>query len=141
VALLIIFGALVFYLYQVRLRDTSSPREMIVQRDEVTPPLNEPQQGTDAGMAPGADLSEYGRHKRHIKLKARNVSPTVTGKQAEAPLVSEKSRPEDSWFVSDEPATSLDLPEMLRIEIQTADPNIRIIWFAPKEVEHPQTIQ
>ena len=24
-------------------------------------------------------------------------------------------------------------PEMLRIELQTADPNIRIIWFAPKE--------
>jgi hypothetical protein len=23
-------------------------------------------------------------------------------------------------------------PEMLRIELQTADPNIRIIWFAPK---------
>jgi hypothetical protein len=24
-------------------------------------------------------------------------------------------------------------PEILRIELQTADPNIRIIWFAPKE--------
>ncbi len=25
-----------------------------------------------------------------------------------------------------------EMPEMLRIELQTADPNIRIIWFAPK---------
>jgi hypothetical protein len=25
--------------------------------------------------------------------------------------------------------------EMLRIELQTADPNIRIIWFAPREPE------
>jgi hypothetical protein len=34
-----------------------------------------------------------------------------------------------------------DMPEMLRIEIQTSDPNIRIIWFAPKEVEGPKTDQ
>jgi hypothetical protein len=28
--------------------------------------------------------------------------------------------------------------EMLRIEIQTGDPSIRIIWFAPKETDlHP----
>jgi len=35
-----------------------------------------------------------------------------------------------------EPAHNSDLakaePELMRIEIQTADPNIRIIWFAPK---------
>jgi len=138
-ALLIIFGALVFYIYRVKLRDTSAPREMIVQRDEVAPPSNKRQQATNAGMAAGAGWSEDGRRKRDIKV--RNVSPTVKGKQADAPLVSKKSRPEESWSVSDEPSTGLDLPEMLRIEIQTADPNIRIIWFAPKEVEHPLTIQ
>ncbi len=37
---------------------------------------------------------------------------------------------------STEPAINTSLaqavPEMLRIEFQTADPNIRIIWFAPK---------
>jgi hypothetical protein len=30
------------------------------------------------------------------------------------------------------PADALAEPEMTRIEFQTADPNIRIIWFAPK---------
>ncbi len=30
------------------------------------------------------------------------------------------------------PAANTAEPEMLRIEMQTADPNIRIIWFAPK---------
>ena len=140
-ALLIIFGALVFYIYRVKLRDTSAPREVIVQRDDVTPESNERPEATNAGMAPGAGLSEDRRHKRHIKLRVRNVSPTVKDNQAEVPLVSMKSRPEESSSISDEPATSLDLPEMLRIEIQTADPNIRIIWFAPKEVEHPLTIQ
>jgi hypothetical protein len=32
----------------------------------------------------------------------------------------------------DQPAIE-QAPEMLRIEIQTADPNVRIIWLAPKE--------
>jgi hypothetical protein len=30
-------------------------------------------------------------------------------------------------------------PEMLRIEIQTADPNIRIIWLAPKDQHSSST--
>ncbi|MEP7336383.1 MAG: zf-HC2 domain-containing protein [Acidobacteriota bacterium] len=40
-----------------------------------------------------------------------------------------------------EPARNSDLakaePEMLRIELQTSDPNIRIIWFAPKSDNSP----
>jgi hypothetical protein len=43
--------------------------------------------------------------------------------------------------VNPEPSTN-DLAEnrkMLRIEIQTADPNIRIIWFAPKSDTSPTT--
>lgn len=34
-----------------------------------------------------------------------------------------------------ETATTPTEPEMLRMEFQTADPNIRIIWFTPKEPE------
>ena len=30
------------------------------------------------------------------------------------------------------PAANVVEPEMLRIEMQTADPNIRIIWLTPK---------
>lgn len=33
------------------------------------------------------------------------------------------------------PDESVKPQEMLRIELQTADPNIRIIWFAPKETD------
>jgi hypothetical protein len=36
-------------------------------------------------------------------------------------------------------AVDVDSDGMLRIEIQTVDPNIRIIWFAPKEIDNPQT--
>jgi hypothetical protein len=33
------------------------------------------------------------------------------------------------------PDESVEPREMLRIELQTADPNIRIIWLAPKETD------
>jgi hypothetical protein len=37
-----------------------------------------------------------------------------------------------------EPASSSVAPEVSRIEIQTADPNIRIIWLAPQKPEEPK---
>ena len=36
-------------------------------------------------------------------------------------------------------AAQLPEPEMLRIEIQTADPNIKIIWLAPKDTNSSRT--
>jgi len=35
--------------------------------------------------------------------------------------------------------SSSDSKDMLRIEIQTSDPLIRIIWFAPRESDSPPT--
>jgi hypothetical protein len=60
--------------------------------------------------------------------------------------MTQTQRLKDSATASAEPAVLLpssgdDSPEMLRIEIQTSDPNIRIIWFAPKEVESPKSNQ
>ncbi|HTG16018.1 MAG TPA: hypothetical protein VK747_12280, partial [Blastocatellia bacterium] len=36
-------------------------------------------------------------------------------------------------------AVAVDSDGMLRIEIQTVDPNIRIIWFAPREIDDQRT--
>jgi len=142
-ALLIIFGTLVFYIYQISMHDSSATREAGVQlRDEEAPISTEPNQVAVIGTSPGAGLTKDGHHKRHTNRATRNAGPTIAKQQAGR----QNNRPEDSPVVSNEPAGSVagssdESPEMLRIEIQTADPNIRIIWFAPKEVEHPQTNQ
>jgi hypothetical protein len=41
--------------------------------------------------------------------------------------------------LSVEPASSSAMAEVSRIEIQTADPNIRIIWLAPQKSAEPKT--
>ena len=80
--------------------------------------------------------------KNQGSMKARAGSPRMAEQPFERPFVSQVNRPRESGTASAEPADALpgssnDSPGMLRIEIQTGDPNIRIIWFAPKEVESP----
>jgi hypothetical protein len=56
--------------------------------------------------------------------------------ETEPPLVSENAGGDLPTFKSadHDPAPG----KMTRIELQTADPNIRIIWLAPKETETKQ---
>ena len=147
-ALLLIFGVLVFYVYQ---RKMSVNQQVFVTSkqtpEEEKPTPNEPLKAKDTGTAPGVIFSKHHHHRSPANSSARDANPIITKQEGERPLVSQRSRvPESGAAVSGEPAGGLqgshdDLPEMLRIEIQTGDPNIRIIWFAPKEVEIPKTVQ
>jgi hypothetical protein len=146
-AMLIIFGALVFYIYQVRTRANPAVLEAVEPppNGETIRP-NEPRLATNPGTAAGADLSKPHHGKSHANTKSRGGNPTIAEHTFEPPFMSQTHRLEESGTASAEPADALpgsgdDSPEMLRIEIQTSDPNIRIIWFAPKEVESPKTNQ
>ncbi|HTF37717.1 MAG TPA: zf-HC2 domain-containing protein [Blastocatellia bacterium] len=146
-ALLIIFGALVFYIYQVRTRANPSVLEAVEpppNDDTITP--NEPRLATKPGQATGAALSKARRGKSQATTKPRRGNATIAERTLEPPFMSQTRQLEESATTSAEPRNALpgsadDLPEMLRIEIQTSDPNIRIIWFAPKEVESPKSNQ
>ena len=146
-ALLIIFGALVFYIYQVRTRANPAVFEAVEPppNGETIRP-NEPRLATNPERAAGADLSKTRHGKSLANTKSRGGNPTIAEHTFEPPFVSQTHRLEESATTSAEPRNALpgsadDLPEMLRIEIQTSDPNIRIIWFAPKEVESPKSNQ
>ena len=145
--LLIIFGALVFYIYQVRTRANPSVLEAVEPppNDETIKP-NEPRLATNPGRADGVGLRKPLHGKSHANTKSRGGNPTIAEHRFEQPFMSQTHRLKDSATASAEPAVLLpssgdDSPEMLRIEIQTSDPNIRIIWFAPKEVESPKSNQ
>jgi len=64
-------------------------------------------------------LAGNNRHRlpRHIEREPQNENDLAQDKRPPVPDESVKS------------------PEILRIELQTADPNIRIIWLAPKEAD------
>ena len=55
------------------------------------------------------------------QIIAESVAPSEANSPNAEPISTITPKPENTE------------PEMLRIELQTADPNIRIIWFAPKE--------
>ena len=146
-ALLIIFGALVFYIYQVRTRANPSVLEAVEPppNDEMKRP-NERRLATNPGRADGVGLRKPRHGKSHANTKSRRGNPTIAEQTLERPFMSQTHRLKDSATASAEPAVLLPSsgdasPEMLRIEIQTSDPNIRIIWFAPKEVESPKSNQ
>ena len=147
-ALLIIFGALVFYIYQVRTRANPSVLEAVEPppNDEMKRP-NEPRlAATNPGRADRVGFRKPRHGKSRATTRSRGGNPTIAEHTFEPPFISQTHRLEDSATASAEPAVLLpssgdDSPEMLRIEIQTSDPNIRIIWFAPKEVESPKSNQ
>lgn len=146
-AMLFIFGAVVFYIYQARMSVKPSVVERAKQTPErESPPSNVAGKTSDTGPATGAGLSGRQHHKSPANIKGRAGTPIISEQTFEPPFVSQTSRFEEPGAVSAVPAGALpgsgdDPPEMLRIEIQTNDPNIRIIWFAPKEVESPKTNQ
>jgi anti-sigma factor RsiW len=64
-------------------------------------------------------------HRRHIHIRHDVETPTEVAVR--------KNSGNDIREASTEPEGGDD--QMLRIEILTSDPNVRIIWFAPKEID------
>ncbi|HKP86966.1 MAG TPA: zf-HC2 domain-containing protein [Blastocatellia bacterium] len=120
-ALLIIFAALAFYFYPGKPDD--SP-----QRDRIASGPPAPDVGPapeDVKQAPGAiHVGSRRRFKRHARERiSRPQSDNVVARERKNELA--------------EPATGAETKtvEMMRIEFQTNDPNIRIIWLSPEETD------
>jgi len=115
-ALLIIFAAFALYIYLGRSSAVSKDYNLangIVAPEDVSTPdgLKQAPTANPVVQPKHVNRREYGRNR---------------------PKFDRVSRPETDSTVAQKTA---DVPneEMTRIEIQTGDPNIRIIWFSPKE--------
>ena len=138
-ATLLLVGMLTLYFYQSQARSHSN----VVSR--VTIPENtikkEERQASATESAPGAALKpkRLAVKERH-SFKTQITGAAIAWHNLESPplrteeVVSQATSIEQVNGSADVPA---DSREMLRIEIQTSDPNIRIIWFAPKETDSP----
>ena len=149
-AVMIIVAAVVLYVYhastsrRLQIADATNTTELRGAHPEETQSVAG--KTPDTGVATGAGLKEPQRSKHRTTVNARAGHPGVSTEPIESPLATQISRSggsgPGSFEPSVEPSGSGDDPQaMLRIEIQTSDPNIRIIWFAPKEVESPKTNQ
>jgi len=140
--MIIAVGMVVLYIYQARM-DLKTPivetAKKPTQPEET--PRDDPRVTVDRTQEHPTVPSKHST--RHSNQMAHKAGP-VTDSQ-EPPLFSQVNR----WIELGTPNETAitqkdgtdDLPEMLRIDFQTADPNIRIIWFTPRVTDGPHTDQ
>jgi hypothetical protein len=152
-AMLIIVALVVFYVYQagtsrgLHVAETTETTE--TPENNVTLPADSqpaPHRTRDTKLAAGAGLKTSQRSTLHRSVNPRAGRRALYTETIESRVSTQISRLGRSGSGSVAPpvepsGSGDDSPPMLRIEMQTSDPNIRIIWFAPKEVESPTTNQ
>ena len=141
VALLVIIGGLVFYMSR------KSQTEGSIDEQIVAEAATEPTKGTRGSVLPDVPDRKKERARRRYRrppLKesiARVVEPIQPERNVELPtgsLVEDPAESKVGTLLEEDPQIVGDTvaeEAPTRIEIQTADPSIRIIWFVPKDFE------
>jgi hypothetical protein len=127
--LLLLFGALTLWVFVGR--KASTPIEARGHPDEVVKPE---QTAVAPDDSPGVTPKERSPgENRHPRVNPRRRSGTQGRRQVLTQVANSPHKVESPSL------RPVDSGRMLRIEIQTGDPSIRIIWFAPEEVDSQQT--
>ena len=139
----IAIGMVLFYVYQTRLNVRVATEEAAKQIHETeNVPGDVPKMNVDNESHEHPSVSNKPLH--HPASQKTHKSEPITNAQ-ESPLFSQVNRWNELGITNEVAVTPSnvkdDSPEMLRIDIQTADPNVRIIWFTPKIADGPQTNQ
>jgi anti-sigma factor RsiW len=133
--LLVVFGTLTFWLYAER--QGSRPTQAVVTEDKGA--SERIARDSLGGATPSAKKQPQRTGVNHhtraagVSSNRRQRSIGVTEEQTITQIAEAKNEAQSPS------AVAVDSDGMLRIEIQTVDPNIRIIWFAPKEIDNQQT--
>jgi hypothetical protein len=134
--LLVVFGALTLWLYAEK-QGPKPPTQAEVTEDKGVLERVAPDSDGDATPRAKEQPRRAGVNHRPravgVSSNRRQRSIGVTAEQAITQIAEAKNEAQSPS------ALALDSDGMLRIEIQTVDPNIRIIWFAPKEIDYQQT--
>jgi hypothetical protein len=134
-AALIIVATFVIYIYQSRVKDAGRIESVKKVPDQV-PPIDQspdlssaPETALEASLPPRRSVPKRTRHslKGFARAGALREREKLDVARSEAPAQPNAPRPN----------LANDSKDMLRIEIQTSDPLIRIIWFAPRESDSP----
>lgn len=128
-ALLLLFGALTLWVFVGRKASTpieaKGRPDQVVSPDQVAIATDDSPRVTPKERSPGED--------RHPRVIPRRRSGTPGRRQVLTQIANSPHKVESPSL------RPVDSGRMLRIEIQTGDPSIRIIWFAPEEVDSQQT--
>jgi putative zinc finger protein len=126
-ALLIIFAVFALYIYSGRSSAVSKDSPLA---EETFKPEDMPAP-KDLKQAPGASPVASNRNRKRYLIKT-----TGRNRPGERPKFDRVIRTQTDSTVAQKTAdVPTETEEMTRIEIQTGDPDIRIIWFSPKETD------
>jgi hypothetical protein len=136
-AALVIVATFVIYVYQSRRRDAG--RIESVQGVPDHPPQidRSPARNIAPETALAADLPPQRWVPNRTRLSLKRFARAVRSAEKEKLEVARSEAPRQPNAAR--PNLASDSKDMLRIEIQTSDPLIRIIWFAPRESDSPPT--
>ena len=133
-AVLVVLGMVVLYVYQTRARLGAPTPQIVDSRPSIEP--------GPAGIAenPRQANSDKRRDspKKRVYRAARNSRNALALRRATHTDARDRATVARASFTPVNSSGFGATPAMLRIEIQTSDPNIRIIWFAPKETDSHQ---
>ncbi len=122
-----------FMLYQ-QVAPNPERKQIVVQADRqslIALPTSSDERATRSGTVPRVVAS-----RRPTRKPSQNPSARATARRS-VPLIAEPVtiQPSTALALTASPEIAIPAaePEMLRMEIHTADPNIKIIWLTPKE--------
>jgi hypothetical protein len=138
-AALIIFGMVVLYVSQSRARISvpvpkraeSNPTEQPGLPDVQPPEVRKDTDRVVGSRRPG--------HRSHRSISLARNSGRAHARHAANQTGMQTSVARARGPIMNSTANFGGSPALLRIEFQTSDPNIRIIWFAPKETDSNQS--
>jgi hypothetical protein len=138
----VVAGMLALYVYQARVKLNSTIVSRISDAEVSIETKEKP--GAVTKAAPGAGFKAIQvAHKRHRSFKPRTPDVEIASRHLEparqSPVEEDPARANAIEQLDNSSDVPVDSRDMLRIEIQTSDPNIRIIWFSPKEVDRQPT--
>jgi hypothetical protein len=131
-AVLVAVGTVAFYSYEERVSTRRAISQDVAQRPhDEGDKLRDPSASVGTQEAPRATFKRPWHSRRHAGLRSLNPhrEQQIVAEEINS-SIREADRRRDGEGNS-QPA--------LRIEFQTRDPNIRIIWFAPKETDSHQS--
>jgi hypothetical protein len=139
IGMLILVGAFAFYLYSSKTNRNSNPEQfgLLPEPKEQQNPQeqkeNQPQPQEDKKNLSQKFLVVKNPRKRSQREKnlKLNLPPMKQNQAKDNEFVAKENLEKDSINTGETVDARL-LEEMTRMEFQTSDPNIRIIWFAPK---------
>ncbi|MEK6302688.1 MAG: zf-HC2 domain-containing protein [Acidobacteriota bacterium] len=130
--LLVVFGALTFWFYLAK-PGSPLPIRLTEGAPEQAPRAPSGNESPRAIEPPRSSTGDRHRRRPALAKSHREKRNGAGGGQVSTQVANAMPEPQPPSAVAFESAG------VLRIDIQTSDPNIRIIWFAPRQIDSQQT--